>query len=59
MTPEANLLTGIANISRLCMTETRTDFVINMSLYPTKKNSIYMYTKADIYMLGATQKIEL
>ena len=44
MTPEANLLTGIANISRLCMTKTRADFVINMSLYPTKKElNIYVY----------------
>ena len=44
MTPEANLLTGIANISRLCMIKSRDDFEINMSLYPTKKElNIYVY----------------
>ena len=40
----ANLLTGIANISRLCMTQSGTDFEINMSLYPTKNElNIYVY----------------
>ena len=40
----SNLLTGIANISRLCMTKTRADFVINMSLYPAKNElNIYVY----------------
>lgn len=44
MTPEANLLTGIANISRLCMIKSRDDFEINMSLYPTKNElNIYVY----------------
>ena len=44
MTPEANLLTGIANISRLCMVYSRDDFEINMSLYPTKNElNIYVY----------------
>ncbi|AXY57293.1 hypothetical protein CDG60_12375 [Acinetobacter chinensis] len=38
----ANLLTGIANISRLCMTQSDTDFEINMSLYPTK-NELIIY----------------
>ena len=44
MTPEANLLTGIANISRLCMIKSRDNFEINMSLYPTKNElNIYVY----------------
>lgn len=44
MTPEANVLTGIANISRLCMVNSRDDFEINMSLYPTKNElNIYVY----------------
>ena len=44
MTPKANLLTGIANISRLCMIKSRDDFEINMSLYPTKNElNIYVY----------------
>ena len=44
MTPEANLLTGIAIISRLCMITSRDDFEINMSLYPTKNElNIYVY----------------
>lgn len=44
MTPEANLLTGIANISRLCMIHSTPDFEINMSLYPTKNElNIYVY----------------
>lgn len=44
MTSEANVLTGIANISRLCMVYSRDDFEINMSLYPTKNElNIYVY----------------
>lgn len=44
MTPETNLLTGIANISRLCMIKSRDNFEINMSLYPTKNElNIYVY----------------
>lgn len=44
MTSEGNLLTGIANISRLCMTKARSDFEVNMSLYPTKNElNIYVY----------------
>lgn len=44
MTLDQNLLTGIANISRLCMTQSGTDFEINMSLYPTKNElNIYVY----------------
>lgn len=44
MNLESNLLTGIANISRLCMTKSGTDFEINMSLYPTKNElNIYVF----------------
>ena len=44
MNLEKNLLTGIANISRLCMTQSGTDFEINMSLYPTKSElNIYVF----------------
>ena len=50
MTPEANLLTGIANISRLCMIKSRDDFEINMSLYPTKNElNIYVYKGGHIH----------
>ena len=50
MTPEANLLTGIANISRLCMIKSHDDFEINMSLYPTKNElNIYMYKGGHIH----------
>lgn len=43
-TLQANLLTGIANIARLCMTQSDTDFEINMSLYPTKNElNIYVF----------------
>ena len=44
MTPEGNLLTGISNISRLCMVHSNADFEVNMSLYPTKNElNIYVY----------------
>lgn len=37
-------LVGIANISRLCMTQSHEKFEINMSLYPTKNElNIYVY----------------
>ena len=50
MTPEANLLTGIANISRLCMIHSTPDFEINMSLYPTKNElNIYVYKGGHIH----------
>ena len=50
MTPEANLLTGIAIISRLCMITSRNDFEINMSLYPTKNElNIYVYKGGHIH----------
>lgn len=50
MTPKANLLTGIANISRLCMIKSRDDFEINMSLYPTKNElNIYVYKGGHIH----------
>lgn len=44
MTPEGNLLTGISNISRLCMVHSNADFEVNMSLYPTKNElNIYVF----------------
>jgi hypothetical protein len=44
MTPEGNLLTGISNISHLCMVHSNADFEVNMSLYPTKNElNIYVY----------------
>ena len=50
MTLEQNLLTGIANISRLCMIKSRDDFEINMSLYPTKNElNIYVYKGGHIH----------
>lgn len=44
MTLESNLLTGISNISRLCMVHSNADFEVNMSLYPTKNElNIYVF----------------
>lgn len=44
MTLEGNLLTGISNISRLCMVHSNADFEVNMSLYPTKNElNIYVF----------------
>lgn len=50
MTPEANLLTGITNISRLCMVHSQADFEVNMSLYPVKNElNIYVYKGGHIH----------